>query len=90
MTADQAIAIRCTVNGEEHTLEVGPGETLLQTLRDRLSLTGTKEGCLEGECGACTVLVDDLPVDACILAAAAMDGRRIRTVEGLSTGERLA
>ncbi len=90
MTADQPVAIRCTVNGEVRELEVGPGETLLQTLRDRLWLRGTKEGCLEGECGACTVLVDGLPVDSCILATAAIDGREIRTVEGLSEGDRLS
>ncbi len=90
MTVDQPVAIRCTVNGKEHELEVGPGETLLRTLRDRLWLTGTKEGCVEGECGACTVLVDDVPVDSCILAAAAVDGRCIRTVEGLSDEDRLS
>ena len=90
MMVDQPVAIRCTVNGKEHQLEVGPGETLLRTLRDRLWLTGTKEGCVEGECGACTVLVDDVPVDSCILAAAAVDGRCIRTVEGLSDEDRLS
>ncbi len=90
MTADQLVAVRCIVNGEAHELEVGAGETLLRTLRDRLWLRGTKEGCLEGECGACTVLVDDVPVDSCILATAAVDGRRIRTVEGLSGVDRLS
>lgn len=90
MTIDQPVAIRCTVNGEVRELEVGPGETLLQTLRERLWLRGTKEGCLEGECGACTVIVDDVPVDSCILATAALDGRAIRTVEGLSDGDQLS
>ncbi|MDP7547034.1 MAG: (2Fe-2S)-binding protein [Alphaproteobacteria bacterium] len=90
MTADQPVTIRCTVNGEEYELEVGPGETLLQTLRERLRLTGTKEGCDEGECGACTVLLDGQPIDSCILAAASADNREIRTVEGLSDGERLS
>ena len=90
MTADQTITIQCTVNGEAHALAVAPGETLLQTLRNRLWLTGTKEGCLEGECGARTVLVDDVPVDACIMATGAVDGRDIRTVEGLSDKERLS
>jgi carbon-monoxide dehydrogenase small subunit len=90
MTADQAIAITCTANGGRHALEVGPGESLLQMLRDRLFLTGAKEGCLEGECGACTVLLDDVPVASCILAAAAVDGRGVRTIEGLSEGERLS
>lgn len=90
MTVDQPVAIRCTVNGEVCALEVGPGETLLQTLRNRLMLTGTKEGCLEGECGACTVLIDGLPVDSCIQAAAAVDGREIRTIESLSEGDRMS
>ncbi len=90
MTVDQPVSITCTVNGEEQALQVGAGETLLQTLRQRLCLTGTKEGCLEGECGACTVLIDGVPVDSCIQSAAAVDGREIRTIEGLSNGERLS
>ena len=90
MAADQPISVTCTVNGETQTLEVGAGETLLQTLRRRLWLTGTKEGCLEGECGACTVLIDGAPVASCIQSAAAVDGRDIRTIEGLSDGERLS
>jgi carbon-monoxide dehydrogenase small subunit len=90
MTAEQPVAITCTVNGQTHELEVGPGETLLQTLRQRLWLTGTKESCLEGECGACTVLVDGVPVTSCIQSAAALDGRQIRTIEGLSDGDQLS
>ena len=57
-----------TVNGKPASVEIEPADTLLGVLRDRLRLTGTKEGCNEGECGACTVLIDGLPVDACILA----------------------
>ncbi|MCH8898915.1 MAG: (2Fe-2S)-binding protein [Acidobacteria bacterium] len=78
------VAVAFSVNGVAHRLEVGPGETLLRTLRERLRLTGTKDGCVEGECGACTVLVDDRPVDSCILLTAALEGRQVRTVEGLS------
>lgn len=78
------VAVAFSVNGVAHRLEVGPGETLLRTLRERLRLTGTKDGCVEGECGACTVLVDDKPVDSCILLTAALEGRQVRTVEGLS------
>jgi carbon-monoxide dehydrogenase small subunit len=89
MTADQSMTISCTINGAAHELQVEAGETLLHTLRERLWLTGTKEGCLEGECGACTVLVDDVPVDACIMASGAVDGRSVRTVEGLSDQDRL-
>ncbi|WP_028928836.1 (2Fe-2S)-binding protein [Pseudonocardia asaccharolytica] len=73
-----------TVNGRPRVVEIDPAETLLGVLRDRLGLTGTKEGCNEGECGACTVLVDGLPVDSCIYAAAATAGRRVETAEGLT------
>jgi len=89
MTVDRPVAVACTVNGREQRLEVAAGETLLGVLRERLRLTGTKEGCLEGECGACTVLLDGLPVASCLVAAAAVDGQCIRTVEGLATAERL-
>jgi carbon-monoxide dehydrogenase small subunit len=82
--------IRPTVNGADRRLEVGGSETLLTMLRDRLGLLGTKEGCLEGECGACTVLVDATPVDACIYAAAATHERRVTTVEGLAAGDDLS
>lgn len=78
------VAVAFSINGVDHRLEVAPGETLLRTLRDRLNLNGTKEGCVEGECGSCTVLVDDRPVDSCIFATAALEGRRVRTVEGLA------
>lgn len=84
MNAEPRVAVAFSVNDVDHHLAVGPGETLLRTLRDRLNLTGTKEGCVEGECGACTVLVDGKPVDSCILATAALEGRRVLTVEGLS------
>ncbi|MHA6793602.1 (2Fe-2S)-binding protein [Pseudonocardia bannensis] len=76
-----------TVNGTQAKVEIDPAETLLGVLRERLRLTGTKEGCNEGECGACTVLVDGLPVDSCIYSAAATGGRRVETVEGLTLDE---
>ena len=72
-----------TVNGREERLEVEPLEKLMDTLRNRLHLRGTKEGCREGECGACTVLVDGMPVNSCIYAAMQAQGRRIETIEGL-------
>lgn len=76
-----------TVNGTQHTLDVAPTETLLGVLRERLGLTGTKEGCSEGECGACTVLIDAAAVDSCLMLALAVDGSEIVTVEGLRNAD---
>ena len=78
------MTIRLVVNDRVHQLDVLAGATLLATLRDRLGLTGPKEACGEGECGACTVLVDGGPVASCILAAGSTNGRAVRTVEGLA------
>ena len=89
MTTESPVDVAVTVNGTLRQVGVYAAETLMQTLRDRLGLTGTKEGCVEGECGACTVLVDGEPVDSCLLATATVDGRDVRTVEGLSTGDGL-
>ena len=72
-----------TVNGRNVDLDVSPRETLLISLRNRLQLIGTKEACVEGECGACTVLLDGKPVDSCIYSTAASAGSRVTTVEGL-------
>ena len=82
-----AMGMTFTVNGRQAEVEIDPSETLLAVLRDRLRLTGTKEGCNEGECGACTVLVDGLPLDSCIFSAGATSGRTVETVEGLTTDE---
>ena len=76
--------IELTVNGKTVTLEKEPTERLLDVLRHDLTLTGVKEGCGEGECGACTVLVDDQPVLSCIYPAARADGKNVITVEGLA------
>jgi 4-hydroxybenzoyl-CoA reductase subunit alpha len=73
-----------TVNGQDYPVAVGPADTLLDVLRDKLHLTGTKKGCNVGDCGACTVLVDGAPMNSCLLLAADMDGRKITTVEGLA------
>jgi aerobic-type carbon monoxide dehydrogenase small subunit (CoxS/CutS family) len=77
------------INGERRTLDVPPMKRLLDTLREELGLTGTKEGCGEGECGACTVLVDGEPVNACLVATCQVDGHKVTTIEGLADGERL-
>ncbi|MCY4487896.1 MAG: (2Fe-2S)-binding protein [Deltaproteobacteria bacterium] len=83
------IRITVTVNGEPYVEEVPVTRSLLDFLRDDLSLTGTKEGCGEGECGACSVILDGRLVDACLIFAAEADGRRVATVEGLADGEAL-
>jgi xanthine dehydrogenase YagT iron-sulfur-binding subunit len=81
--------VHIEVNGLEHQLELEPRVTLLDTLRERLSLTGAKKGCNRGECGACTVLMNGKRVNSCLVLAAAADGCRITTVEGLSDGKTL-
>ena len=77
------------VNGRTHRLLVEPRWSLLYVLRDHLGLTGTKVGCERGECGACTVLIDDVPRYACLTLAAEAEGHRVTTIEGLMKGEQL-
>jgi len=81
--------IRLNVNGEVTELTIAGSETLLEVLRDRLYLTGTKRGCNQGVCGACTVLRDGEPTRACLTLAAAADAYRITTIEGLGSGDEL-
>ena len=81
--------ITFVLNGKEQTVEIQPFETLAFVLRERLGLTGTKIGCEEGECGACTVIVDGKAVTSCIYPAMKVDGARVETIEGLSDGEKL-
>lgn len=78
--------IQITINDHAQTLEVEPRERLSGLLRERLRLTGVKEGCLEGECGACTVLLDGKPVNACLMLAFQADGHSVTTIEGLGDG----
>ncbi len=87
--AGERIEIKVTVNGEDYREEVPATRSLLDFLRDDLALTGTKEGCSEGECGACSVILDGRLVDACLVFAAEADGRRVETVEGLAEGGEL-
>lgn len=84
-----ATEITLHVNGEAHRLRVEARVTLLDALRERLALTGTKKGCDRGECGACTVLVDGRRIKSCMTLAVMEDSRRITTVEGLARGDRL-
>jgi len=83
------VEICLRVNGAEQCLAVPPGRRLLDVLRDDLGLTGTKEGCSVGVCGACAVLLDGKMVSACLLLAVMADGAEVTTVEGLATDERL-
>ncbi len=88
MTA-RRIAIEVTVNGRLRSFEVAAHHTLLEVLRDDLELTGTKECCLVGECGACTVRLDGRIVDSCLVLAAEADGGEVVTIEGLARGGHL-
>jgi carbon-monoxide dehydrogenase small subunit len=81
--------VQTTLNGEPGEFLCEPRQTLLEVLRDVLDLTGTKEGCATGDCGACTVLLDGRPVCACLVLAAEVAGRAVTTVEGIATGDRL-
>jgi carbon-monoxide dehydrogenase small subunit len=82
--------LNVTVNGEQRTADdVWAGESLLYVLRERLGLPGSKNACEQGECGSCTVYLDDTPVCACLVAAGQAEGRDVRTVEGLADGDAL-
>lgn len=81
--------IECTVNGQARKLSAYPMERLLDVLRAQLELTGTKEGCGEGECGACSVLVDGQIVNSCLVPVGQVKGSDIKTIEGVATGEQL-
>jgi carbon-monoxide dehydrogenase small subunit len=81
--------LSCTVNGEERDLTVPPMKRLLDVLRGDLSLTGTKEGCGEGECGACAVIMDGLLVLSCMVPACQIEGKNITTIEGVGSEAKL-
>jgi len=81
------VRVELHVNGVDEVVEIAPAEVLLDTLRQGLHLPGTKDGCREGECGACTVLVDDQPVNACLYPTGLAEGRRVETIEGFGTEE---
>ena len=84
------VAIKMTVNGAPAEVSAPPMSRLLDVLRGPLGLTGTKEGCGEGECGACSVLLDGLPVNSCLVAAGQCEGRTVTTVEGLGLKDELS
>ena len=82
--------IRLTVNGKKKEIRIDVRQSLLEVLREQLGLLSVKQGCAVGECGACTVLIDELPIDACLYLAIWADGKSIRTVEGESRGDQLS
>ena len=83
------LQISLNVNGERHELLAEPNRSLTQVLREDLELTGVKHGCDEGECGACAVLFDGVPVNSCLVLAAQAEGHEIITIEGLADGNKL-
>ncbi|MDY6847957.1 MAG: (2Fe-2S)-binding protein [Geoalkalibacter sp.] len=89
ITSDDMVRITLNINGRKHRLLVEPRWTLLYVLRDRMGMTATKVGCERGECGACTVLIDDRPRYACMTLALEAENQRITTLEGLMKGEEL-
>ncbi|MFJ6609711.1 2Fe-2S iron-sulfur cluster-binding protein [Streptomyces sp. NPDC091289] len=88
-TSSTSSAITLNINGEKHHLSVDHRTTLLDALRERLDLTGTKKGCDQGQCGACTVLVDQRRVVSCLSLAVAAEGREVTTIEGVGGGDDL-
>ena len=83
------IQVTATVNGDATAYVCEPRETLLDVLRDRIGLTGAKEGCASGDCGACSVMVDGRLVCACLVLGAEMEGRSVDTIENMADGDRL-
>jgi xanthine dehydrogenase YagT iron-sulfur-binding subunit len=84
--APDTVPISLSINGTTHDLQVPAWTTLLDLLRNRLGLTGTKKGCDHGQCGACTVLIDGKRINSCLVLAVARDGAQITTIEGLANG----
>jgi len=84
-----SVAVKLKINGKEYALDLDPRTTLLDALRERLHLTGSKKGCDHGQCGACTVLVNGRRINSCLALAAMLDGDEITTIEGLMNGEEL-
>ena len=88
--ATEHIVVNCTINGEQQVFLANERDSLLEALRDRIGLTGAKEGCNNGNCGACCVSMDGRIVNSCLVMAAECEGSEIRTVEGLASGDQLS
>lgn len=84
-----SIPVSLTINGTRHAIDVEPWVTLLDLLRERLGLTGTKKGCDQGQCGACTVLIDGQRINSCLVLAVSRNGAEITTIEGLAENSEL-
>ena len=89
MTTDERVVVTATINGDEVTWISSSRDSLLEALRERIGLTGSKEGCNNGNCGACSVIMDGRLVNSCLVMAPEADGATVTTVEGLATGEHL-
>ncbi len=87
--SNQKAKVHCTVNGEPAILSAYPMERLLDALREQLQLTGSKEGCGEGECGACSVFIDGQIVNSCLVPVAQVEGASIKTIEGIASADQL-
>jgi aerobic carbon-monoxide dehydrogenase small subunit len=83
------VVVQTQINGEEHEFLCEPRQSLLEVLREDFGLTGTKEGCSNGNCGACSVLLDGILVDACLVLAVEVDGKAVTTIEGVATPAKL-
>jgi len=83
------VSLKLTINGEARQLEVDPRQSLLDVLREKLDLTGTKKGCDQGACGVCTILLNGRRVNSCLTLAVMHDGAEIMTIEGLASGDRM-
>ena len=88
--ASEHIVVNCTINGEQQVFLANERDSLLEALRDRIGLTGAKEGCNNGNCGACCVNLDGRTVNSCLVMAAECEGSEIGTVEGLAEGDQLS
>lgn len=88
-TSEATVPVVMTINGTRHELSIAPWVTLLDLLRERLQLTGSKKGCDQGQCGACTVLIDGQRINSCLVLAVSRDGAEITTIEGLAECDEL-
>lgn len=89
VAASESVKVNLSINGKKYALDVDPRVTLLDPLRERLQLTGSKKGCDHGQCGACTVLANERRINSCLTLAVMHEGDEITTIEGLATGEEL-